>query len=399
MVAARSGGNLPATRRRPIMRLFPRRLQREPIRFGPGYRRCMAGEMTVKQVLILTLGAALAVASTPAAAQYGGRYGGAHANAGAQAHASSYTRSSSYGSSRSYGGGFVDRRGHFGGFSHPGDGYGGDFGPAYAVGVPVHLAGGSGFAVGRAGPSAPFGYPVHGFGRDYQRVVTGYGAGGHYESGHGYGSAPINVERHYDDRGGRYGYSERREERFYTQGSQHHGPTHVSGPPAHVIYESARHYSPPRPIHVSGPPVHVSQPPVFIDSPPVHVNAPPVYVDSPPVYVDAPPVYVDAARVHVRPSDVHVRPSDVHVRAPEVHVRPSQVHVAPAEVEVSQAQVHVAAPNVHHQEYVAPPTPNQFYGIDEAAPPPPPPPPPPHARPHHRSPTEHPYRQEPGERG
>lgn len=150
-----------------------------------------------------------------------------------------------------------------------------------------------------------------------------------------------------------YGYGQGQYQQSYYQGGYDQGCR--CGPP-------------PQPVHYRPEPVYVSQPPVY-------VSQPPVYVESPPVYVQPAPVYVEPARIHVAP--------------PPVHVAPADVRVAPAQVEVARPQVHVAPPRVE----AAPPVVNfeqGYYAVPDAPPPPPPP------RPHHRSPTERPYLQEPG---
>jgi len=122
---------------------------------------------------------------------------------------------------------------------------------------------------------------------------------------------------------------------------------------------------------------------------PVHYRPEPVYVTQPPVYVSQPPVYVESPPVYVQPAPVYVEPARVHVAPPPVYVAPADVRVAPAQVEIARPQVHVEPPRVE----AAPPVVNfeqGYYAVPDAPPPPPPP---------HRSPTERPYMQEPGERG
>ncbi|PZO33406.1 MAG: hypothetical protein DCE92_13060 [Alphaproteobacteria bacterium] len=306
----------------------------------------MAGEMTVKQVLILTLGAALAVAGTATAGERGGpRGGGGHPGGGyqgcgggcgggghpggggnygrnvnvnvsnhvnASSHAYASSSASAFSSARSfssasavgrYGGGGTSYRGVGGYYGNGINTYAGDYGPAYAVGVPVQFAGGGVTAIGwnRAPVSAPFGYEVRGFGRDYHgrnRSVTRYEAPVREEYYEERYEAPVREERyqeryvqhhapvierrverqvqyrapvveqryeHHQDRGGRYGYSE---QRFYEQGHEA-APVHAYGPAANIHYEAARPQPRPHPIVVRGAPVRVSQAPVYIDSPPV----------------------------------------------------------------------------------------------------------------------------------
>lgn len=127
----------------------------------------------------------------------GGHAGGSrninvNVNANASASASAYAGASarSYLNARSYTVGGA--RGAVGGGTvYVGGGYGGDAGGFY--GVPIYN---EAVYEGRACAPAPFGYVLGGFGRDERH-------------------APVCGSRYYEDgdRGGRYGYSERRESR------------------------------------------------------------------------------------------------------------------------------------------------------------------------------------------
>lgn len=131
--------------------------------------------------------------------------GGSHnvninVNASARASASAYASAGSYINARTYDVGGVRGRGYGGGTVYVGGGYGGDAGGYGFVGGPVY------YDIDRrvmACASAPFGYVVTGFGRDGRQRPS---CGGGYR------------ETSYEDRGGRYGYSERHdsyEERSY----------------------------------------------------------------------------------------------------------------------------------------------------------------------------------------
>jgi hypothetical protein len=106
----------------------------------------------------------------------------------AQASAGSYLNARAYAVDSGRGGA------HGGGTVFVGGGYGGDAGGYGYVGAPVY------YDIDRrvmACASAPFGYVVTGFGREGRRAPS-CGGGYRYEDGG-------------DDRGGRYGYSERHE--------------------------------------------------------------------------------------------------------------------------------------------------------------------------------------------
>ncbi|MDY6925230.1 MAG: hypothetical protein SWI22_14875 [Pseudomonadota bacterium] len=128
----------------------------------------------------------------------GGHGGGSHnvninVNASARASASAYASAGSYINARTYDVGGVRGRGYGGGTVYVGGGYGGEAGGYGYAGGPVY------YDIDRrvtACASAPFGYVVTGFGRDGRRPPTC--GGGYYEAS-------------YEDRGGRYGYSERHE--------------------------------------------------------------------------------------------------------------------------------------------------------------------------------------------
>lgn len=165
----------------------------------------------------------------PACCHGGGSYN-VNVNVNSQASASGY--SGSYINARGYDFGGGGYRGG-GGVVYVGGGYGGDYG-GHAYGGPIYsdqLQVGCG-----APPSAPFGYAVRGFGRDYRGAPPVYadhgcranggsapschdpcggGSGGGYTSGSYSGGyrqeyEVIYVERQgttTSDRGGRYGYA------------------------------------------------------------------------------------------------------------------------------------------------------------------------------------------------
>ena len=86
-------------------------------------------------------------------------------------------------------------------------------------------------------------------------------------------------------------------------------------------------------------------------------------------YAPAPhPAYYQPAPVYVQPAEVRVAPPQVNVAPPQVYVEPPRVETAPPQVNFERG----------------------YYAMPDTPPPPPPP---------HRSPTERPYMQEPGERG
>lgn len=112
-------------------------------------------------------------------------------NANASANAFAGASAGGYFNARAYEVGGIRGRGYGGGTVYVGGGYGGDGG---------HYGGGAIYNEevygGRACASAPFGYVVGGFGREGRRPPACLGDGGGTCRG--------------DDRGGRYGYSERR---------------------------------------------------------------------------------------------------------------------------------------------------------------------------------------------
>jgi hypothetical protein len=91
-----------------------------------------------------------------------GRSGQTHVNINVSGRATATASATAYGSAHSWSSGTMG-----GGVIYRGGGYWG--GEAYAVGLPVYGDLGPGLDVGTgAGPSAPFGYVVRGFGRDYR---------------------------------------------------------------------------------------------------------------------------------------------------------------------------------------------------------------------------------------
>lgn len=137
---------------------------------------------------------------------HGGGSRNVNINVNARASAFAEASATSHFNARTYDVGGLRGRGH-GGTVHVGGGYGGDAGGYGHVGTPVY------YDIDRrvlACASAPFGYGVAGFGRDDRRPPS---CGGRHE----YGYAD-------HDRGGRYGYSERRdshEERSYQSYESH----------------------------------------------------------------------------------------------------------------------------------------------------------------------------------
>ena len=136
----------------------------------------------------------------PPCCTHGGGSHNVNINVNASARASAYASAGSYINARTYDVGGVRGRGYGGGTVYVGGGYGGDAGGYGFVGGPVY------YDIDRrvmACASAPFGYVVTGFGRDGRQRPS---CGGGYR------------ETSYEDRGGRYGYSERHdsyEERSY----------------------------------------------------------------------------------------------------------------------------------------------------------------------------------------
>lgn len=121
-----------------------------------------------------------------------GGYGG-NINVNVNANASAFAGASagSYFNARAYDVGGIRGRGYGGGTVYVGGGYGGDMGGYYGGGAVYNEE----VYQGRACASAPFGYVVGGFGREGRRAPACLSGG---ETCRG------------DDRGGRYGYSERR---------------------------------------------------------------------------------------------------------------------------------------------------------------------------------------------
>lgn len=136
----------------------------------------------------------------PPCCNHGGGSHNVNINVNASARASAQASAGSYINARTYDVGGVRGRGYGGGTVYVGGGYGGEAGGSGYLGAPVY------YDIDRrvmACASAPFGYVVTGFGRDGRRAPT---CGGGYR------------ETSYEDRGGRYGYSERHdsyEERSY----------------------------------------------------------------------------------------------------------------------------------------------------------------------------------------
>lgn len=130
----------------------------------------------------------------PPAPPGGGYSGNINVNVSANASASAFAGASAggYFNARTYDVGGIRSRGYGGGTVYVGGGYGGDGGGHYGGGAVYNEE----VYGGRACASAPFGYVVGGFGREGRRPPACVGAAGGTCRG--------------DDRGGRYGYSERR---------------------------------------------------------------------------------------------------------------------------------------------------------------------------------------------
>lgn len=128
----------------------------------------------------------------PPACCHGGRNTNINVNVNAGAQASAAASARSYLNARTWSGGGAMSRGYVGGGTvYVGGGYGGDIG--YVAGPVVY--GEAPLAHGLACAPAPFGYTLHGFGREIGAPARCDA----YEVGYR------------EDRGGRYGYSERHE--------------------------------------------------------------------------------------------------------------------------------------------------------------------------------------------
>lgn len=129
----------------------------------------------------------------PPPAHGGGYNGNINVNVNANASATAWAGASAGGyiNARAYDVGGIRGRGH-GGTVYVGGGYGGDVGGYYGGGAVYNEE----IYGGRACASAPFGYVVSGFGREGRRPPACLDQG--------------RVVCRGDDRGGRYGYSERR---------------------------------------------------------------------------------------------------------------------------------------------------------------------------------------------
>jgi len=124
----------------------------------------------------------------------GGYNGNINVNVSANANASAYAGASagSYLNARTYNVGSIRGGGYGGGTVYVGGGYGGEGGGYYGGGAIYNEE----VYEGRTCASAPFGYVVYGFGRNGRRAPACV--------------ADVSACRDGDDRGGRYGYSERR---------------------------------------------------------------------------------------------------------------------------------------------------------------------------------------------
>lgn len=216
----------------------------------------------------------------------GGGYPGRNVNVNVNANASAYASSRAYSavnaraySSRSSfergyvgggttyvgGGGYVEEGGYWGGYA----------GEARAISF-----------AGPAPVSAPMGYAVYGFGRDY------IGWRPYYPQPR----PPVDCGCRHDRYEG--GYRAQGYEDGYAYAQRGYQSQYVEAPPVYV--ESP-------PVYVQSPPVYVAGPQVHV-APPVVETAPPVYVESPPVYVQSPPIHVAAPQVEIAPAEVYAAP-------------------------------------------------------------------------------------------
>ncbi|KQY89682.1 hypothetical protein ASD25_03775 [Brevundimonas sp. Root1423] len=260
----------------------------------------------------------------------GGRNINVNVNASANASASAYAGASarSYLNARTYNVSGV-RGAAGGGTVYVGGGYGGDVGGGYYGGPVYHEA----VYEGRACAPAPFGYVLGGFGRDERY-------------------APVCGTRYYEDadRGGRYGYSERRDsyEASRYEESRYESREEYSEYEAGGVWRDADHGRREERYEDRGGYDHASSAREYDRG------------------------YMDGRRdCDCRPDG---RDGEPYFHAPE----PAPYGYEP---EPPPVRVYEAPP-----AYEAPMTPNQYYGIDGATPAPPPPP-------------RQRYSQEPGERG
>ena len=307
------------------------------------------GVVAVKRIIIIAAAVTLASAGSALAGNYGGGHGGGcgsscgggyggsrnynsnvnvNVNANANSYASSYAASSrsliqargysGYGQQSIGGGGYVSvSEGYYGG----GDigGYGGG----------LQLAADCGCV---AGVSAPFGYPVSGFGR---RLVSQRGSyASYYAGGPGYGyaptacCAPAPVAAPCCTQpipagpvcgpayGGGYG------NRYGSRGGACNTYAPPPPPPAYDCNCEAPVYA--QPVYAPPPPIYLRQQGVRVASPPVNIPPQVVYVQGPPVWVDAPPVNVAPPQIYLEQPNIRVRPSEVNVAPPEIHFVPAQ---------------------------------------------------------------------------
>lgn len=123
--------------------------------------------------------------------QHGGGNTNVNINVNAQASAQAHASAGSYFNARAYDVGSIRGHGGYGGVIYTGGGYGGDAGGYVGGGAIYDEAA----LDGPACPSAPFGYVVTGFGRDERRPSR----------------CSYRIRDDGYDRGGRYGYSSRRQ--------------------------------------------------------------------------------------------------------------------------------------------------------------------------------------------
>lgn len=313
------------------------------------------------RTLIIALGLALVTAGSVSAGERGGGHGGGYGggapgcgscggghggyngninvNVNASASASAYAGASSYINARGYssynavrGGGYTyggGGGGGYDGYTGAGPGYGG----GYALAEPV-----------MAGPSAPFGYVVQGFGRDYYRggysrtVETSRYSQRELREDHGYredygyrddrdDGCDARYDRCEDGYDGGYdrgyegsGYDDRA---HAETGYQSHGERYEAYAYAYDNNGYADGYGDPR--YSASPPIR----PTYYRAPDLRVSARPVSVPPQVVYIEGPPVYVDAPPVHIPPAQIYVEAPDVRVRPSEVTVAPAEVHFTP----------------------------------------------------------------------
>ena len=288
----------------------------------------------MKHILILAIGATLAVAGSASAGDRGGGHsgggcgtcGGGHGggwgggynsnvNVNVNANANAYAGASA----RSY----INARGYSFGGGGGGYAYGGGGGGGYYEGGNIGYGGGlvSTGPVVVAGPSAPFGYAVAGFGRNYSNGYYNscgqpnrYSTTRPYAGGSCGGYPPPPPPPQYQPQYPSYP--------SYPQYPDNGYPQYPGGHDCDCDYPVAN--QPFYGVAPPGPTVRGRQGGVRVSGPPVYARQPDAYIQGGPVYVDAPPVNVAPAQIYLEAPDVHVRPSQVNVAPPEIHYLPAR---------------------------------------------------------------------------